>query len=363
MQDPAPIVEAASPASRADAIGAARSQPPPVRRFHLFAIAAVAAVAIVAVWLVARHDNQALRSDIAQRLAAIESDAQAEKAAQNKLASDVRDAQAKLALLETRLAESQAQQGALEALYRDLAPSRDEIALTEIEQVLLIASQQLQLAGNVQSALAALQLADAKLQRLDRPQFLALRRALAHDIDRLKAVPFVDISAISIKLDQASAAVPTLPLARDERLPAPPAAVAAPVDDSRWSRFVRDVWSDIRQMVRIEVSDRPAAPLIAPTQEYYLRENLRLRLLSARIALLSRDDASFRSDLAAADAWLAKYFDTRTKSVQVVQTTVKQLTTSPMATAAPDLSATLDALRVLRLAQDRAPARPPDRPR
>jgi uncharacterized protein HemX len=116
-------------------------------------------------------------------------------------------------------------------------------------------------------------------------------------------------------------------------------------------------------MVRIEVSDRPPAPLIAPAQEYYLRENLRLRLLSARIALLSRDDASFRSDLAAADAWLAKYFDTRAKSVQVVQSTVKQLATSPMPMAAPDLSVSLEALRVLRLAQDRAPARPPERVR
>jgi len=234
--------------------------------------------------------------------------------------------------------------------------------LTEIEQVLLVASQQLQLAGNVQSALAAMQLADAKLQRLDRPQFLPLRRALARDIDRLKAVPFVDITAISVKLDQASAAVPTLPLARDERLP--PAAVAAPpADMTAWRRFLHDVWGEVRQMVRIEVSDRPAAPLIAPTQEYYLRENLRLRLLSARIALLSRDDASFKSDLAAADAWLAKYFDTRAKTVQVAQATVKQLATSPMPGGAPDLTASLEALRVLRLAQDRAPARPLERPR
>ncbi len=363
MQDPEPSVETAGRRPAADLSATARPvQAPGVRRQVLVAIVVIAVIAIAAVWLDSRRDNQALRSEVAQRLAAIESSAQAQKAAQTQLASDVRDAQAKLALLETRLAESQAQQGALEALYRDLAPSRDEIALTEIEQVLLVASQQLQLAGNVQSALAAMQLADAKLQRLDRPQFLPLRRALARDIDRLKAVPFVDITAISVKLDQASAAVPTLPLARDERLP--PAAVAAPpADMTAWRRFLHDVWGEVRQMVRIEVSDRPAAPLIAPTQEYYLRENLRLRLLSARIALLSRDDASFKSDLAAADAWLAKYFDTRAKTVQVAQATVKQLATSPMPGGAPDLTASLEALRVLRLAQDRAPARPLERPR
>jgi uroporphyrin-3 C-methyltransferase len=348
MQEPAPPAETGHPTG--------------IRRSIVVALAAIVLLAVVVAWLDARRENQALRSEVAQRLGAIESDAQAQKAQQTQLASDIRDAQAKLALLETRLAESQAQQGALEALYRDLAPSRDEIALTEIEQVLLVASQQLQLAGNVQSALAALQLADAKLQRLDRPQFLPLRRALARDIDRLKAVPFVDLSAISSKLDQASAAVPSLPLARDERLPEPQ-PLAVPEDMPPWRRFMHDVWSDLRQLVRIEVSDRPPAPLIAPAQEYYLRENLRLRLLSARIALLSRDDASFRSDVAAADAWLAKYFDTRAKAVQVVQTTVRQLATSPMPMAAPDLSVSLDALRVLRLAQDRAPARPPERAR
>jgi len=79
--------------------------------------------------------------------------------------------------------------------------------------------------------------------------------------------------------------------------------------------------------------------------------------------VLSRDDASFKSDLTAADEWLKQYFDTRAKSVQVVQATVKQLANSPMPGGAPDLTATLEALRVLRLAQDRAPPRPPDRPR
>ena len=129
--------------------------------------------------------------------------------------------------------ESQAQQAALEALYRDLAPSRDEIALSEIEQVLLVASQQLQLAGNVPSALTALQLADAKLQRLDRPQFVPLRRALSREMDQLKAVPFVDVTGLGLKLDQAIAGVGTLPLAMDERLPPPVADAAPPADEPR----------------------------------------------------------------------------------------------------------------------------------
>ena len=139
------------------------------------------------------------------------------------LAGDLREAQAKLALLETRLAESQSQQAALEAMYRELAPSRDDLALNEVEQILLIANQQLALAGNVPAALAALQLADGKLARIDRPPLGPLRRALSRDVDRLRALPFIDVTAITLKLDQAIGLVDTLPLAKDERLPQPQA--------------------------------------------------------------------------------------------------------------------------------------------
>lgn len=343
----------------------ARTRPPiaaprVVTRGLLAATLLVAVLVAGAVWLDGRRTEQQLRADIARRLDQLDGVTQGVAKAQGQLASDLRDAQAKVTLLETRIAESQEQQAALEALYRDLAPSRDEIALTEIEQVLLVASQQLQLAGNVPAALAALQLADAKLQRLERPQFLPLRRALARDIDRLKAVPYVDVSGLSLKLDQLLAAVDSLPLAMDERLPAPAAATAAVEQESSpWRRLVRDIWSDIRQLIRIEVADRPAAPLVPPPQQYFLRENLKLRLLSARIALLNRDDATFKADIAAADNWLRQYFDTRSRPVQTTLAGLKQLAATPMATEVPDLARTLDAARVLRFSAERAPNRTP----
>ena len=324
----------------------------------LVGVGALAVLAAVAFWLDGRRAQQSLRMEVAQRLSGIESSTQAAGKAQTQLATDLRDAQAKITLLEARLAESQAEQAALEALYRDLAPSRDEIAISEIEQVLLVASQQLQLAGNVPSALTALQLAEAKLQRLDRPQFVPLRRALARDMDRLKAVPYVDIVGMSLKLDQGIAAVDMLPLAMDERVPPPaPDKAAMPADDSPWRRFFADLWSDAKQLIRIEVADRPAAPLVPMAQQYFLRENLKLRLLTARIALLARNDASFQADLSAVEAWLRQYFDTRAKPVQALQATVRQLATSPMPGETPDLNQSLEALRVLRLGQDRAGGR------
>ena len=328
-------------------------------RLALLAIVIVGAAGAYA-WIEMRRDVATLRADVAQRLAAADAADAQSRARESDLANVLREVQAKLALHEARLAESQSQQAALDALYRELAPSREALALTEVEQVLSLAAQQLTLAGNVQASLAALQLADAKLARLDRPQFTPLRRALARDMDRLKAVPYVDVAGLSVKLEAALAAVDDLPLARDERLP-PPARSAAKADDPRWITFLRDAWSDLRGVVRIEVSDRPGAPLLAPQQTYFLRENLRLRLLAARLALLSRDERGFRTDIGAARQWLERYFDTRAQPVQAVAASLGQVATVPMAAEIPDLTLSLEAVRTLRAATDR-PAPPAPAP-
>ena len=240
---------------------------------------------------------QSLRGDVAQRLTAADAaTAQATGCAIRTSRTNCATPRRSWRCSMRALAEFQSQQASLEALYRELAPSRDELALSEVEQILALASQQLTLGGNVQAALAAVQVADGKLARLDRPQLGPLRRALARDMDRLKGVPYVDVAGISIKLDQVIAALDTLPLAKDERLP-PPAPATEPADEPAWLRFLHGIWSDLRSVIRIEVSDRPAAPLVTPQQSFFLRENLRLRLLSARLALLSRDQRAFKADL------------------------------------------------------------------
>jgi uroporphyrin-3 C-methyltransferase len=322
------------------------------RRAALAATLLAIAIALGAAWIDVRNNQRAQRLEFAKRIAEIETADQVARTALKEMQEGQRENQAKIALLEGRLAESQNQQAALETLYRELAPSHDEWALTEIEQMLLLASQQLQLAGSVSSALAALQLADAKLQRLDRPQFAPLRRALARDMERLKAVPYVDITGLSLRLDQAITAVDTLPLALEGHPPAR-AAPALPKDENALRRFLREVWQDVRQLVRVENLDRPEPPLLAPQQQYFLRENLKLRLLAVRFDLYLRDQASFRADLAAADAWLRKYFDTQAQPVQVVQMLLKQVQATEMATDVPDVNRSLEAVRVLKLARDK----------
>jgi uroporphyrin-III C-methyltransferase len=306
-------------------------------------------------WYAQNRDTQALRAEVAQRLTNTDAQAAQARARESDLANGLRDAQAKLALLEARVAEFQSQQASLEALYRDLAPSRDELAVSEVEQILVLASQQLSLGGNVQAALTALQVADGKLARLDRPQLGPLRRALARDMDRLKAVPYVDVAGISIRLDQIIDNIDALPLAKDERVAAPREA-PEPANESAWVRFLHGVWNDLRSVIRIEVTDRPAAPLVTPEQSFFLRENLRLRLLAARLAVLARDDRSFKADLAAARAWITQYFDHGSAQVQTTLATLGQLAAIAMPTEIPDLGASLDAVRALKASIERAQA-------
>ncbi len=331
----------------------------PVTRWAVAGVALAMAIVAALVWLDARRSDRELRESLAHELAAANARAAESSARVASLAAELREAQAKLALLDTRQAEAQTQQEALENFYRDLTPSRDEMALSELEQTLNLASQQLQLAGNVQSALTALQLADAKLARLDRPRFAPIRRALAADMEKLKAVPYVDVPGLAARLDAAIASVDGLPLAHDERVPDPQATPPAP-PATGVRGFLRDLWTDLRGMIRIEVSDRPAEPLLAPTQQYFLRENLRLRLLSARNALIARNDASFRADIKAADAWVQKYFDTRAKPVQALNATLGQMRAVSLPATLPELSQSLAAAATLRNALDRAALHPGD---
>ena len=138
-----------------------------------------------------------------------------------------KDLQVKVGVLENRQTEAQSQQLALEQLYQDLSKNRDEWALAEIEQVLSTASQQLQLAGNVQGALIALQNADRSLSRSDKPQFITIRRAIANDIEKLKALPALDLAGVALRLDNVIAQVDALPMLADEKPVLPAAAERA----------------------------------------------------------------------------------------------------------------------------------------
>lgn len=317
-------------------------------------IAALAAALFARQWYDSRSEIGALRQELAKKLADTDTQNKESRLVAEQVREAVVEAQVKLGVLESRLAESQNQQIALEALYQELSRNRDEWAFAEIEQSLLIASQQLALAGNVKAALIALQTADARLQRLNRPQLTGLRKALNRDIERLKALPHVDMVAISVRLDTLIAQVDKLPLAMEVRPNAePPAAAAAEPEANLWARFWRETWAEVKQLVRVQRMDRPDVALLAPSQAFFLRENLKLRLIGARLALLARDGTSYKADLKAAREWLGRYYDTRNNNVAHAIATLRNLQETEVSLEVPDISATVEAMRSHRLSRDR----------
>jgi len=271
--------------------------------------------------------------------------------------------QLKVGVLESRQLENQTQQMALEQLYQDLSKSRDEWALSEVEQVLSTASQQLQLAGNVQGALIALQNADRSLARSDKPQFIIVRRAIAADLEKLKATPSVDLAGVALRLDSVIAQVDKLPLLSGEK----PLLPATPLREQRgtqagatsstaqlgigarmlatWRNWSEEMWDDVRQLIRVRSVDTPEALMLSPDQNYFVRENLKLRLMNARLALLSRDETTFAGDLNAAQETLGKFFDTRARSTQQAQAALRQVQANNLAIEMPTLADSLNAVR------------------
>jgi len=294
-------------------------------------------------WYDGRSQIGALRDELAQRVRESEADSRDARLAARQAQEAAREAQAKLAQIEVKFAEFQNHQVGLEALYQELSRSRDEWVLAEIEQVLTIASQQLQLTGNVQVALAALQTAEARLARPGRPQFLPLRKVFARDIERLKTAPSLDVPGLVVKLDQLIAAVDSLPLMQDARPQA--TAVTKRESDGLWERLVAELLGELKQLVRIQNVENADPALLSPPQAFFLRENLKLRLLNARLALLARDETAYRGDVKVAASWLERYFDMRSQAAAATAVTLKQLGSGTVGASFPTIGESLAAVR------------------
>jgi len=274
----------------------------------------------------------------------------------------MREAAAKVALLEARLAEVAIQRSQLEDLIQSLSRSRDENVLVDIDSGIRVAMQQTAITGSAEPLVAVLKQSDERLARYNQPRLEGVRRAIARDLDRVKSVGVADLPSLSIKLDEAVRLVDELPLlsvAEPRKAPAPAAAPklaqrSAPVDASPtgwlklwndgWSTVSDRVWSEVKSLVRVTRIDHPEAMLLAPEQAFFVRENLKLRLLNARLALLSRQFDTAQGDLQLAQATLERYFDRSSRRLTLATDLVKQVSAQARQLAIPRPDDTLAAL-------------------
>ena len=341
-------------------------------RYTLVALGLVAVLGVVSL-AVAWQAQQRLAS-VKQELVRRQQDSQGESAEARLVAKQAQDGAretaAKLALLEARVSEVAVQRGQIEELIQSLSRSRDENVVVDIEAAVRVALQQSALTGSAEPLVATLKQSDERLARYAQPRLEGVRRAIARDLDRVKAVGVADISALTIKLDEAVRMVDELPLlsqaeARKDAAKAASAPVAAkaaqrgasaaasaaaapspwaqPWADA-WGALTERIWGEAKSLVRVTRIDHPEAMLVAPEQAFFLRENVKLRLLNARLAVLSRQFDTAQSDLQVAQAALDRYFDRSSRRTLLTLELIKQVAAQARQIGLPRPDDTLAAL-------------------
>jgi uroporphyrin-3 C-methyltransferase len=329
--------------------------------FTIFMIAALAISMLASFYLWRKFTN--MQEHLARQSAdATNLSVEARSLAKN--AQDMaREASARSSLNETRLSEVALQRSQLDELMQSLSRSRDENLVVDVESALRLAQQQAQLTGSVEPLLAALKTADQRLTRAAQPRLNAVRRALASDTDKIKAAAVTDIPSLLVKLDEIGRLVEDLPVAnnvtfviRAVKPDAPTknmgAKPAAANQDSDWQATVQNFWnsnwqivrSELVKLVRVSRIESPDAVLLSPEQTYFLRENLKLKILNARLGLLGRQIQSSKTDLLAVADDVRKYSDPTSKQAQLLQNALSQVQAQLGNASIPSLDSSLAAL-------------------
>jgi uroporphyrin-3 C-methyltransferase len=340
----------------------------------LVALAVVSVAAGVLSWQTQQRVRQLEQELVRRQQGSTEQAAEAKVLA--KQAQDVsRDAAAKAALLEARVAEVALQRTQLEELIQSLSRSRDENLVTDIEAALRVAMQQTAITGSAEPLVASLRTAEERLARVANPRLEGVRRALTRDLDRVRSVGIADLGGLVIRLDEAVRLVDDLPLLSSAVPPVSATAGSPPPSSPRnarsasravtvesaasasaastppaveWRQWIgqwgNDLWNEVRALVRVTRIDRPEAMLVSPEQGFFLRENLKLRLLNARLALLSRQFDTAQSDLANTQSAVQRYFDPTSRKTVVLQELLKSVQQQSRQVTVPRPDETLAAL-------------------
>jgi uroporphyrin-III C-methyltransferase len=345
-----------------DAVPETTTHPPVPRRalpwLSLVALA-VTLVALALAWDTQRR-VKSLERELVQRQESSQRDALEARATARAAQDLAKDAAAKSALLEARVAEASMQRSQVEELLQSVARSRDENVVADVEAAVRVALQQSAITGSAEPLVLTLKQADERLARYNQPRLERVRRAVARDLERARAQGAVDISTLTSRLDEAVRLVDELPLlavaapaARTAAAPKPAAGASAPAPTSEgwreralawWRSGTTQAGDELRALVRVTRIDHPESALIAPEQQFFVRENLKLRLLNARLALFARQFEIAQADLRDAQSVLDRYFDRGSKRVVAAGDVLRQVIAQSRQAALPRPDETLAAL-------------------
>ena len=259
----------------------------------------------------------------------------------------VRDTAAKVAIIDTRVGDLVAYRAQLDEVMQSVTRTRDENLAVDLEAALSVAQDQTQLTGRVEPLLAALRTADRRLARSGDPRLAPVSRAVARDLERVKTASIPDTAGMLARLDQLLRQVDDLPAGNDVghfRADKPIRDAAPGPADNWWARMGQSILDEAQKLLRVSRVERPDASMMSPEQVFFMRENLKLRLQGARLAILARQYEAARADLAAAQASLGAYFDPASRRTQAAATLLQQVQASAKSADLPRVDETLLAL-------------------
>ena len=243
-----------------------------------------------------------------------------------------------LGVLVTDLAETRTR---LELLEGNRA---QEYLLAEVEYLLRIAIQRVQAGRDVATGLSLMLSADQTLSAADDAELFPIRRALAIDIAALRALPAIDRDGLYLELAAAADRIDRLSMSPIELAQAPAGKVAE--DD-------QSLMQTLSSFVTVRQRANPIDPLPTPTEAVYARQNLRLMLEQAQLALLDENSVTWRSTLERAQAWADRYFLDDSEQ-QSLMRTLARLQGLPVAQDIPRVGAALAELKALQKQRDEA---------
>ena len=229
-------------------------------------------------------------------------------------------------------------------LARFSANDRDSWLLAETEYLLRLANQRLIMAGDTESAQALLSSADNVLRELDDVALHPVRAAVASDIAAVRAVPRIDTEGIYLRLSALVDQAGKLVIFEFPEQESQPGEADADTWQGRLEQGYEQALLKLSDYVIIRRRDVPMQALMDPQWEGLVRQNLRMLLEQAQVALLSSNQTLYQASLERARHWVAEFFESDAAAAQAMDREIRQLADLQVAAVLPDISGSLNAL-------------------
>lgn len=338
-----PAPPPAIPAQGAAAAPSTRPAMPGPGLIVAWVVAVLALAAVVLLW----QKVSSMQEQLARQSADATSKSVEARTLARQADTEVRDALGRLAALDGRVGDLVAYRSQMEELVQSVARNRDANLAAELESALRVAQDQAQLTGSVQPLLAALRSTERRVAASNDPRLAPVARAAARDLERVKNASITDTAGVLARIDQVLRQADELPVANAvgrERSGTTVRERAQPAPATWWERWGRGVLDEARDLLRVSRIERPEASMLSPEQVFFVRENLKLRLQGARLALLARQYEAARADLAAAASALGTWFDPASRRTQAAATLLQRIRGETHDATLPSVDDTLVAL-------------------